>query len=414
MVGLNILVTGAAGALGRNLIENLKCIRDGKNRTRPHLVINEIYEYDRENTLDDLKEYCNKCTFVVHAAGVNRPINQMEFMTGNYEFTQTLLDTLKQCNNKSPVVLTSSVQATLSGRFGDSEYGRSKLAGEEALFRYGDEKGIPVFVYRFPNMVGKWIRPHYNSAVATFCYCIAREEPVAVDNPATKLEMAFFDDICEELYDCMEGHPHRCEYPAKGEVVEAVEYDGVTARWLENGRYCGCPVTYRATLGTILHMLKKFHRQPQTIMMPDLTSGGFEKKLYAMYLSYLPKEKAIFDIKMNCDDRGSFTELMRTINAGQVSVNISKPGITKGEHWHLSKNEQFIVVKGSALIRMRKIGTEEIWEFKVSGDKIQSVFMIPGYTHSIKNLSDTDDLVTIIIASESFNPERPDTYSEKV
>ena len=411
---LNILVTGAAGALGRNLIENLKCIRDGKNRTRPKLVIGEIYEYDRDNSPEELERFCSDCNFIVHAAGINRPKDPTEFMEGNFGFTSTLLETLKRLENRSPIVITSSVQATLAGRFGDSEYGRSKLAGEELMFRYGEETGAPVYVYRFHNMVGKWIRPRYNSAVATFCHCIARDEPITVHDPTTELEMVFFDDLCEELYDCMEGHPHRCEFPKAGEVLEGVKYDGVTPRWSRQGRYCGCPVTHKATLGRIVELLESFREQPRTIMMPDLTPGSFEKKLYAMYLSYLPKEKAVYDLKMNRDARGSFTELMHTANAGQVSVNISGPGITKGEHWHLSKNEQFIVVKGHGLIQMRQIGSDEIREYEVSGDKIQSVFMLPGYTHNIINLSDTEELVTVMIASEVFDPSHPDTYSEKV
>lgn len=399
---MNILITGAAGALGRNLVENLKAIRDGKNRTRPNLTINNIYEYDIENTAEDLDRFCADCDFIVHAAGVNRPRETSEFMEGNFGFTDTLLTTLKKHNNKCPIMITSSVQATLSGRFGDSEYGRSKLAGEELMFKYGEETGAPMYVYRFENMVGKWIRPRYNSAVATFCYCIAREEPITVNDPTTELEVVFFDDICEEIYDVMEGHPHRAHY----EGVEAVAD--------ENGRYCHCPVKHKATLGEIVELLHKFHDFSNDFMMPLLVAGSFEKKLHAMYLSYLPKEQTIFDYKMNQDDRGSFTELIRTPDRGQVSINISKPGITKGEHWHLSKWEIFIVVHGHGLIQMRDLKSGEIEEYEVSGEKIQGVYMKPGWTHNIINLSDTEDLVTVMFASETLDKDRPDTYFEKV
>ena len=317
---MNILITGAAGALGRNLVENLKAIRDGKNRTRPNLSITNIYEYDRDSTLEQLDRFCFDCDFIVHAAGVNRPKETSEFMEGNFGFTSTLLDCLKKHNNKAPIMITSSVQATLSGRFGNSEYGRSKLAGEELMFEYGTSTGAPVYVYRFENMVGKWIRPRYNSAVGTFCYCIAREEPITVNDPSVLMEMVFFDDICEEIYDAMEGHPHRAHY----EGVEAVAD--------ENGRYCHCPVKHKATLGEIVDLLHKFHDFPQDYIINSLTPGSFEKKLYAMYLSYLPREKTVFDYKMNVDQRGSFTELIRTLDHGQVSINISKPGITKGQH----------------------------------------------------------------------------------
>ena len=399
---MNILITGAAGALGRNLVENLKAIRDGKNRTRPNLTINNIYEYDIENTAEDLDRFCSDCDFIVHAAGVNRPKETSEFMEGNFGFTSVLLDTLKRHNNKCPIMITSSVQATLSGRFGDSEYGRSKLAGEELMFKYGEETGAPVYVYRFENMVGKCIRPRYNSAVATFCYCIAREEPITVNDPTTELEVVFFDDICEEIYDAMEGHPHR------------VHYEGVEAVADENGRYCHCPVKHKATLGEIVGLLHSFHDFPNDFMMPLLVAGSFEKKLHAMYLSYLPKEKTIFDYKMNQDDRGSFTELIKTPDRGQVSINISKPGITKGEHWHLSKWEIFIVVHGHGLIQMRDLKSGEIEEYEVSGEKIQGVYMKPGWTHNIINLSDTEELVTVMFASETLDKDRPDTYFENV
>ena len=399
---MKILVTGAAGALGRNLVENLKAIRDGKNRTRPNLHIEAIYEYDRNNTEEELNRFCSDCDFIVHAAGVNRPKETAEFMEGNFGFTSTLLDCLKKHENKAPIMITSSVQATLSGRFGDSEYGRSKLAGEELMFKYGEETGAPVYVYRFENMVGKWIRPRYNSAVGTFCYCIARNEPITVNDPSVLMEMVFFDDICEEIYDAMEGHPHRCHY----EGVEAVPDD--------NGRYCHCPVKHKATLGEIVNLLHQFHDFPADFVIPKLEAGSFEKKLHAMYLSYLPKEATIFDYKMNCDDRGSFTELVRTPDRGQVSINISKPGITKGQHWHDYKNEIFIVVKGHGLIQMRNLKDNEVEEYEVSGDHIQGVWMKPGWTHNIINLSDTEDLVTVMWASEMLDKNRPDTFFEKV
>ena len=399
---MNILVTGSAGALGRNLVENLKAIRDGKNRTRPNLHIDEIYEYDRSSTPEELDRYCTDCDFIVHAAGVNRPKETSEFMEGNFGFTSTLLDKLKEKGNRCPIMITSSVQATLSGRFGYSEYGRSKLAGEELMFKYGEETGAPVYVYRFENMVGKWITPRYNSAVGTFCYCIARGEPITVNDPSVLMEMVFFDDICEEIYDAMEGHPHRAHY----EGVEAVAD--------ENGRYCHCPVKHKATLGEIVELLHKFHDFPQDYIMSSLTPGSFEKKLYAMYLSYLPKEATIFDYKMNVDQRGSFTELIKTLDHGQVSINISKPGITKGQHWHQSKWEIFIVVHGHGLIQMRNLKDGEIEEYEVSGDKIQGVYMKPGWTHNIINLSDTEDLVTVMFASELLDKEQPDTFFEPV
>ena len=399
---MNILITGAAGALGRNLVENLKAIKDGKNRTRPALSIQEIYEYDRNNTEEDLDRFCTDCDFIVHAAGVNRPKETSEFMEGNFGFTSTLLDCLKKHNNKAPIMITSSVQATLSGRFGNSEYGRSKLAGEELMFKYGEETGALVYVYRFENMVGKWIRPRYNSAVGTFCYCIAREEPITVNDPSVLMEIVFFDDICEEIYDAMEGHPYRCYY----EGVEAIPD--------ENGRYCHCPVKHKATLGEIVDRLHKFHDFPQAYIINSLMPGSFEKKLYAMYLSYLPKEKTVFDYKMNVDQRGSFTELIRTLDHGQVSINISKPGITKGQHWHQSKWEIFIVVHGHGLIQMRNLKDGEIEEYEVTGDKIQGVYMKPGWTHNIINLSGTEDLVTVMFASELLDKDHPDTFFEPV
>lgn len=399
---MNVLITGAAGALGKNLTENLKAIRDGKNMTRPNLFIGEIYEYDRNNTPEDLDRFCRDCGFVVHAAGVNRPKEQNEFMEGNYGFTSVLLNKLREKGNKSPVLITSSVQATLCGRFGDSEYGRSKLAGEELMFKYGEETGAPVYVYRFENMAGKWIKPWYNSAVGTFCHCIAREKPITVNDPTTELELVFFDDLCEEIYDAMEGHPHRCHY----EGVEAVPD--------ESGRYCHCPVKHKATLGEIVNLLHQFHDFPLDFIIPKLETGSFEKKLHAMYVSYLPKEATIFDYKMNNDDRGSFTELIRTQDHGQVSINISKPGIKKGEHWHNCKNELFIVVSGQGLIQMRNLQNDEIEEYIVSGEHIQGVWMKPGWTHNIINLSDTEDLVTVMWASELLDKTRPDTFFEPV
>ena len=399
---MNILVTGAKGFAGRNIVENLKCIRDGKNRTRPGLQIGEIYEYDLDSTPADLEAYCAKADWVCHLAGVNRPKDPAEFRTGNFGFSSVLLETLKKRGNKAPVMISSSVQATLSGRFGDSEYGRSKRDGEELLFAYGQETGVPVYVYRFPNLAGKWIRPNYNSAVGTFCHNIANGLPITVNDPKVELELLFIDDLLEELLDCMEGHPHRCEY------------DGVNPVPTENGRYCFCPVTHKATLGQIVETLETFRTQPETLMMPAIPAGSFEKKLYSMYLSYLPKEKTIFDLKMNEDARGSFTEVLKTADHGQFSVNISKPGVTKGQHWHNTKWEFFIVVSGHGLIRERKIGTDEVLEFEVSGDRLQAVHMLPGYTHSIVNLSETENLVTLMWANELFDPNKPDTFRETV
>ena len=411
---MNVLVTGAAGFVGRNLVENLKCIRDGKNRTRSMIQINEIYAYDRNNTLEQLDEWCGKADFVFNLAGVNRPQDPKEFKEGNYGFASTLLDTLKKHKNTCPVMLSSSLQATLAGRFGTSEYGLSKRDGEELFFAYGVETGASVYVYRFPNLVGKWVRPNYNSAVGTFCNNIANDLPITVNDPSVELEMLFIDDLIDEMYDAMEGHPHRAEYPEAGEVVDGVEYDGLTPRPTASGRYCYAPVTHKATLGQIVELLRTFHDQPQNLIMPQIAPGSFEKKLYSMYLSYLPKEKVAFDLKMNCDDRGSFTELLKTIDHGQFSVNISKPGVTKGQHWHNSKWEFFIVVAGHGLVQERKIGTDEVWEFEVSGDKMQAVHMLPGYTHNIINLSDTENLVTVMWANEIFDPKHPDTFFEPV
>lgn len=411
---MNILVTGAAGFVGRNLIENLKNIRDGKNRTRPNLRIEDIFEYDVNNSLDQLNEWCSRADFVFNLAGVNRPKDPKEFQEGNFGFASILLETLKKHNNKATVMLSSSIQATLEGRFGTSEYGLSKKDGEELFFKYSQDTGTKVYVYRFPNLVGKWIRPNYNSAVGTFCNNIANDLPITVNDPSVELELLFIDDLIEEMFDALEGHPHKADYPKNGETIDGMRYDGLTPRPCEDGRYCYAPVTHKATLGHIIELLHTFHDQPQNLIMPAIPNGSFEKKLYSMYLSYLPKEKVAFDLKMNCDNRGSFTELLKTVDHGQFSVNISKPGTTKGQHWHNSKWEFFIVVAGHGMIRERKIGTDEVIEFEVSGDKIQAVHMLPGYTHNIINLSENENLVTLMWANEIFDPDKPDTFSEMV
>ncbi len=399
---MNILVTGAKGFVGRNLVENLKNIRDGKNRTRPRISIENIYEYDIDSAPQELDPYCKNADFVFNLAGVNRPQNPEEFKAGNFGFASVLLDTLKKHGNTCPVMLSSSIQATLQGRFGTSEYGISKKAGEDLFFDYAKETGAKVFVYRFPNLAGKWVRPNYNSAVGTFCNNIANDLPITVNDASVELELLFIDDLMEEMFDALEGKEHRCEF------------EGVETVFTENGRYCAAPITHKVTLGYIVECLNRFHDQPKTLVMPKIPDGSFEKKLYSMYLSYLPKEKVAFDLKMNTDDRGSFTELLKTADCGQFSVNISKPGITKGEHWHNSKWEFFIVVSGHGLIRERKIGTDEVIEFEVSGEHIKAVHMLPGYTHNIINLSDTEDLVTVMWANEIFDPNRPDTFGEKV
>ena len=397
---MNILITGAKGFVGRNLVETLKTIRNGKNRTRS-LKIDEIYEYDLDTDPSLLEEYCEKANFVFNLAGVNRPQNPEAFMQGNFGFASTLLDTLKKHHNICPVMISSSIQATCIGRY-DSDYGRSKKAGEELVFAYGEETGAKVLVYRFPNLFGKWCRPNYNSAVATFCNNIANDLPITVNDPTVELELLYIDDLVEEMLDALEGRPHHCEF------------DGIETVLCENGRYCAAPVTYKVTLGEIVDLLRSFKAQSQTLMLPEIPAGSFAKKLYSTYLSYLPKEKAAFPLKMNMDDRGSFTELLKTEKCGQFSVNISKPGITKGQHWHHTKWEFFIVVSGKALIQQRKIGTEEVLDFEVSGEKIEAVHMLPGYTHNIINLSDTEDLVTLMWANEQFDPGRPDTFFEKV
>ena len=399
---MKILVTGARGFVGRNLVENLKAIRDGKNRTRPGLVIDEICEYGRANSPEDLRRFCGDCDFVFHLAGVNRPKDPKEFMEGNFGLASLLLDTLKAAGNRCPVMVSSSVQASLSGRFGKSEYGLSKQAGEELFFSYREETGARVLVYRFPNLAGKWVKPNYNSAVGTFCHNIAHDLPITVNDPGVELELLFIDDLVEEMFDALEGKEHRCRF------------DGVEAIPDPAGRYCYAPVTHRATLGYIVECLHSFRDQPKTLLMPRIAPGSFEKKLYSMYLSYLPKEKVAFDLKMNEDARGSFTELLKTADHGQFSVNISRPGITKGQHWHNSKWEFFIVVSGHGLIQERRLGSDEVLEFEVSGERIQAVHMLPGYTHSIINLSETENLVTLMWANELFDPAHPDTFFEKV
>ena len=399
---MNVLVTGAKGFVGKNLVCNLRNIAEGKNRTRPKLTIGEIYEYDLDTDPALLDKFCAGADFVFNLAGVNRPKNQSEFMQGNFGFASDLLEKLKKHDNKCPVMLSSSIQATLIGRYGQSDYGKSKLAGEELFFDYSRETGAPVLVYRFPNLFGKWCRPNYNSVVATFCNNIANDLPIQVNDRSTELEFVYIDDLVEEMLDALEGKEHRCEF------------SGLDAVAKENGRYCYVPVTSKVTLGEIVDLLESFKAQPRTLVMPEIPAGSFAKKLYSTYLSYLPKEAVCVPLKMNVDDRGSFTELLKTAHCGQVSVNISKPGITKGQHWHNSKWEFFMVVSGHGLIQERKIGTDEVMEFEVSGDKIQAVHMLPGYTHNIINLSDTENLVTVMWANETFDPQHPDTFFEKV
>lgn len=410
---MNILVTGSAGFLGKNLVQYLHTIADGRNRTRPALRIGEIYEYDKENTLEQLDEFCSKAEFVVNLAGVNRPKDVSEFQEGNFGFVSVLLECLRAHHNTCPVISSSSLQAALIGRFSGSEYGKSKLVGEELLFNYSVETDVPVFVYRYPNLVGTGVKPNYNSAVGTFCYNYAHDLPVTVNDPSTELELLFVADLIDELLDCMEGNPHRCEYPAPGESENGITYDGLTPRECADGKYCYCPVTHKVTLGEIVAMLDKFKEHSKTLLAPDFTPGSFEMKLYSMYLSYLPQEKTIYDLKMNVDNRGSFTELLHTENQGQVSVNICRPGITRGMHWHVTKMEEFIVVSGKARIRERRIGKDEIEEYIVDGTRIQSVIMKPGFTHEITNIGDTD-LVTVMICNEVFDNEHPDTFFEKI
>lgn len=398
---MKILVTGAKGMVGTALCNNLKNIRDKKNRTRPNLHIEEIYEYDLNSTPEELDEYCRRADFVFNLAGVNRPENPEDFMKGNYGFASDLLNNLKKYNNKATIMLSSSIQATLAGRFGISEYGRSKKAGEELFFDYAKETGAKVAVYRFPNLMGH-SRPKYNSAVSTFCWAVANDEPFTVNDRSTELELLYIDDLVEGMFDLLERKERHCEF------------DGVETVADENGRYCYVPVTHKVTLGEIVDLLQEFKQQPQTLLMPKMPNGSFAKKLYSLYLTYLPKEKFKYAMKMNEDDRGSFTELVHTADCGQVSINISKPGITKGQHWHNSKWELFIVVHGHGLIQERNINTGEMVEFEVSGEKIEAVHMIPGWTHNIINLSDTEDLVTVMTCNEVFDPNRPDTFFEVV
>ena len=398
---MNILVTGAKGMVGTALVNNLYNIKDNKNRTRPNIHIDEIYCYDMDSTAEELELYCQRADFVFNLAGVNRPKNNEEFMNGNFGFASTLLDTLKKYQNHCPVMLASSIQATLIGRYGTSDYGRSKLAGEELFFQYGKETGAKIAVYRFPNLMGH-SRPNYNSAISTFCHAIANDLPYTVNDRNTELKLLYIDDLVEGMFDLLEGKEIHCEY------------DGLEPVPTENGRYCYIPVTHKETLGHIIDLLESFRQQPQTLMMPSIPEGSFAKNLYSLYLTYLPKEKIAFDLKMNCDARGSFTELLKTTDHGQFSVNITKPGVTKGQHWHNSKWEFFIVVSGHGLIQEREIGTDDIIEFEVSGEKIQAVHMIPGWTHNIINLSETEDLVTIMWANEIFDPDHPDTFGEPV
>ena len=399
---MKILVTGAKGFVGRNLVAQLKNIMDGKAKCYGDLAVSGIYEYDVDLTQEQLDEWCSDCDFVFNLAGVNRPQNQEEFMQGNCGFAGMLLDMLKKHGNKCPVMISSSIQATLAGRFGTSEYGRSKKAGEELVFDYGRQTGVKVLVYRFPNLFGKWCRPNYNSAIATFCNNIANDLPIQVNDRNVEMELLYIDDLVDEMINALKGNEHRCEF------------EGVETMPVEDGRYCYCPVTHKAMLGDIVDMLYSFAAQPKTLEMPEIPSGSLAKKLYSTYLSYLPKEKVAFELKMNKDERGSFTELLHTPDSGQVSVNISKPGITKGQHWHNSKWEFFIVVAGHGLIQQRRIDSDEVVEFEVSGERIEAVHMLPGYTHNIINLSKTENLVTVMWANETFDPDRPDTYFEPV
>ena len=399
---MNILVTGARGFVGKNLVESLKNIRDGKDRTRKNLYIEKIFEYDIDSSDDEFDSYCVAADFVFNLAGVNRPKEQSEFMKGNFGFASKLLDTLKNHKNTCPVMLSSSVQATMVGRYADGEYGRSKKAGEELFFEYAEETGVKVLVYRFPNLFGKWCRPNYNSAVATFCHNIANDLPIIVNDPETELELLYIDDLISGLLDALEGKVHRCEFEGIETVLSA------------DGKYCCIPASHKVKLGEIVDLLDEFKKQPTTLVMPAIPEGSFEKKLYSTYISYLPADKTRFSLKMNIDDRGSFTEILKTADNGQFSVNISRPGITKGQHWHHSKWELFIVVAGHGLIQQRKIGTDEVLEVEVSGEKVEAVHMLPGYTHNIINLSETENLVTIMWANEQFDADNPDTFFEKV
>ena len=398
---MKILVTGSKGMVGTALINNLKNIRDGKDLTRPNIKVEEIYEYDIDSTIEDLDRYCSDCDFVFNLAGVNRPENPDDFMKGNFGFASTLLETLKKHNNKAPIMLSSSIQATLQGRFANSEYGKSKLAGEELFFNYGKENDVKVAVYRFPNLMGH-SRPNYNSAISTFCYCIANDKEYKVNDRSTTLEVLYIDDLIDGLFDLLEGKEKHCDY-VDGNPLEN-----------KNGKYTYISTTHTVTLGEIVDLLEEFKKQPLTLLMPTMLENSFAKKLYSLYLTYLPKDKMAYELKTNVDDRGSFTELVHTKECGQVSINITKPGITKGQHWHNSKWEQFIVVKGHGLIKERNINTGETVEFEVDGDHIKAVYMIPGWTHSITNLSNDEDLVTVMTCNEVFNKNHPDTYFEEV
>ena len=407
---MKILVTGAKGFVGKNLVAQLKNIQEGKAKCYGDLTICAIYEYDIDSTLDELDAYCRDCDFVFNLAGVNRPQNPDEFMQGNFGFASTLLDTLKKHRSTCPVMISSSIQATLAGRFGTSEYGKSKKAGEELMFQYGEETGAKVLVYRFPNLFGKWCRPNYNSAVATFCNNIANDLPIQMNDRSVEMELLYIDDLVDEMIAALKGQEHRCDYDG----IEVIPYCHSERSEESRGRYCYCPITHKITLGEIVDLIYSFANQPTTLLIPEIPFNSFAKKLYSTYLSYLPKEKVSFPLKMNVDARGSFTELLHSEKCGQVSINISKPGITKGQHWHHTKWEFFIVVAGHGLIQERKIGSDEVIEFEVSGDKIEAIHMLPGYTHNIINLSDTEDLVTVMWANESFDPNKPDTYFEPV
>lgn len=399
---MKILVTGAKGFVGKNLCSQLNNIKDGKAKCYGNLVIDEVFEYDIDSTPEELDRCCKDADFVFNFAGVNRPQNPEEFMQGNFGFASTLLETLKKYDNKATVILSSSAQASLTGRFGNSEYGRSKKAGEDLFLQYGEENGVKMLVYRFPNLYGKWCRPNYNSAVATFCNNIANDLPIQVNDLSVELELLYIDDLVEEMILALKGEEHHCEF------------EGLEVLPSNDGRYCYCPVTHNATLGGIVGLLHQFADMPKTLMIPEIPADSFAKRLYSTFLSYLPKEKAVFDLNMNVDARGSFTELVHTLNCGQVSINISKPGITKGQHWHHTKWEQFIVVSGHGLIQLRKEGTDEILNYEVSGDKVQSVIMLPGYTHNIINLSETENLVTVMYCNEIFDVNRPDTFFDPV
>ena len=426
---MKILVTGAKGFVGRNLCANLRNIQEGKDRRFPELSIEAVFEYDLDSTPEELDQWCREADFVFNLAGVNRPQNQEEFMQGNFGFASTLLDMLKKHGNKCPVMLSSSQQASLTGRFGNSEYGRSKKAGEDLFLQYGKETGARMLIYRFPNLFGKWCRPNYNSAVATFCNAFANDLPYTVNDPSVELELLYIDDLVDEMIACLKGEEHRCEFDGLTVIPTPKENantnlsnntdnkdssDSFNSCPEKKGRYCYCPVTHHVTLGEIVKLLQCFSEQPKTLMIPEIPSNSFAKKLYSTYLSYLPKEKVAFPLKMNVDDRGSFTELVHTLNCGQVSINISKPGITKGQHWHNTKWEFFIVVSGHGLIQERRLGSDEVIEFEVSGDNIQCIHMLPGYTHNIINLSETENLVTVMYCNEIFDPGKPDTYFEKV